>query len=558
MSSIDWIVLCGTLGLIMAYGIYRSRGQRSLDSFLLGERSLPWYYVMFSVMATQASAITFLSAPGQAYTDGMRFVQFYFGLPLAIIFICAFFLPRFLSFKVFTAYEYLEQRFDLKTRMLTALLFLVQRGLSAGLTIYAPSIVLSVLLGWNIYWTNVFMGGLVIIYTVAGGSKAVSFTQLQQMIVILSGMFIAAVLIVMKLPPGVGVTDALEISGTLGKLNAITFTVDLNDKFNLLSGVIGGFFLALSYFGTDQSQVGRYLSGKSLTQSRVGLLMNAMVKIPMQFAILLIGALLVGFYHFHPAPVNFNPSFQHKIASDNQEWKTITEENSKLQAHKKEHAEALLFALDKDDKEGVMQEKQALTQVNRQEKDLRQQAGKIIKAADKSADTNDTNYIFLNFVITYLPAGLIGLLIACIFSASWNSTSSELNALASTFIIDFYKRSVRPDASDKHYVAASRWATIGWGIFAICVAMVANQLGSLIEAVNTLGSLFYGTVLGIFLTAFFLKRVRGREVFIAALISETIVILCFYADIMAFLWLNLLGSVLVMLLSTLLSLGRSK
>jgi SSS family solute:Na+ symporter len=553
MHFLDWFVLCGTLFFIVVYGMYKSRGQNTVEGYLLGNRSLPWYHVMFSVITTQASAITFISAPGQAFTDGMRFVQFYFGMPLALIVVCAFFLPRFLNANVFTAYQYLENRFDVRTRAFTALLFLLQRGLAAGLTIYAPALILSSILGWNIYFTNCIMGGLVIVYTVSGGTKAVSYTQVQQMVVITIGMFIAGFMVVKLLPENIGLLDAMHISGAVGNMNAITTNFDLNDKYTIWSGLIGGFFLALSYFGTDQSQVGRYLSGKSENESRKGLLLTGAVKIPMQFLILLIGALMVAFYHFHPTPVFFNGAQLKKVEQSEYaaELDKLKMQQVEIDANKNKAALAYVQA---QKEENVAEEKHAkadLMNLKEKEKLLRTETKKLIATADKTADTNDTNYIFLDFVMRYLPAGLIGLLIAVIFCASWSSTASELNALSSTSIIDLYKRLMNTNAADSHYLSASKWMTVVWGLLAIGVAQFANTLGSMIEAVNVLGSLFYGTVLGIFVTAFALKRVQGVAVFYAAVIAEAIVIILFATDALAFLWLNLVGCLLVMLISLL-------
>lgn len=554
MSTPDWIVLCGTLSLILLYGIYRSRRHENLHSYLLGNRSLKWYQVGFSVMATQASAITFLSAPGQAYTDGMRFVQFYFGLPLAMIFLCVFFLPIYHRLKIFTAYEFLEQRFDLKTRTLTASLFLTQRGLAAGLTIYAPSIVLSSLLGWNIYWTNIFMGGLVITYTMLGGTRAVSVTQVQQLMVIFAGMFLAAVMVVRLLPDGVGITDALQVAGKMGKANVITTQFSWNDRYNIWSGLIGGFFLALAYFGTDQSQVGRYLAGKSIGESRLGLLMNGLLKIPMQFLILLIGALVFAFYQFQPAPVFFNTRQVTKVMNSEMadSFRMVNHQYDSISLLKQQYAFQLLDGLKEDNDAQTAAVEENLQSLDKEGKAIRSEAVALIKQADPAADTNDTNYIFLTFVLTYLPKGLVGLLIAVVFCASWNSTAAELNSLATTTVIDIYRRNINNKASQLHYVRVSMWATLGWGIFAIGVAQLANQLGSLIEAVNVLGSLFYGNILGIFLIAFFLKKVTGSAVFIAAIITEILVIGMYAADLVAFLWLNMIGCVAVMLLSWLL------
>jgi Na+/proline symporter len=555
MSALDWLVLGGTLLLIVGYGTYRTRHQKNLDAYLLGNKTMPWWRIGFSVMATQASAITFLSAPGQAYTDGMRFVQFYFGLPLAMIFICVFFLPVYHHLKVYTAYEYLESRFDLKTRSLTALLFLTQRGLAAGITIYAPSIVLSSLLGWNIYWTNVCMGAFVILYTMSGGTRAVSLTQLQQLAIIFTGMFLAGYMAVRLLPAGVGFSDALTVAGSMGKTNVITTDFEWNDRYNIWSGLIGGFFLALSYFGTDQSQVGRYLTGRSVSEMRTGLLMNGLLKVPMQFLILMIGALVFAFYQFQPAPVFFNSRVIEKVRSSEQAeaFAGIESRQKALSLHRERLSHELLDLNNAGDDAGIKAVRDTLNRMQLENKALRSEAIAVIKQADPAADTNDTNYIFLTFVLQYLPHGLIGLLIALVFCASWNSTTAELNALASTTIVDIYRRSVRRDATDKHYVNASRLATILWGVFAIGVAMIANQLGSLIEAVNILGSLFYGTILGIFLTALFLKKVSGNAVFVSALFSEAIIISLYAADAVAFLWLNMIGCALVMGLSLMLT-----
>jgi solute:Na+ symporter, SSS family len=550
MSNLDWIVLIGTLLFVTIYGIYKSRKQQNLESYLLGDKSLPWYQVMFSVVATQASAITFLSAPGQAYTDGMRFVQFYFGMPLAMIVVAAIFLPRYNKLNVYTAYEFLEKRFNVQTRVLAAFLFLLLRGLSSGLTIYAPALILSSLLGWNIFFANIMMGSLVILYTVSGGSKAVSVTQFQQMIIVSLGMLIAGVLVVQLLPEEVGFIDALTISGSLGKLNTITTSLDFNDKYNVWSGLLGGFFLSLAYFGTDQSQVSRYLSGKSLSQSKIGLLMTGFVKIPMQFLILLIGALLVAFYQFTPAPLFFNQSLLNKVKQTEQGNTIIALEAQQLQLSEQKKTIAYQVLNQPENNDAAIAQ---LNQLNQQENTLRAETKTIIKQAIPLADTNDTNYIFLDFVMRYLPQGLIGLLIAVIFCASWSSTSSELNALASTTIVDVYKRLINKNATDRQYVTASRITTLLWGLFAIGVAQFASALGSLIEAVNVLGSLFYGTILGIFLTAFFLKKVKGNAVFYAAIISETIIIGMYIFDVTAFLWLNLIGCGMVMGLSFMLN-----
>lgn len=551
MSIVDWIVLIATILFIVLYGLYRSRGQKNIDGYFKGNNTLPWYTVGLSVMATQASAITFLSAPGQAYVDGMRFVQYYFGLPLAMIVICVVFIPLYHRLKVYTAYEFLENRFDLKTRSLAASLFLIQRGLAAGLTIYAPSIILTSILGWNIYFTNALIGGIVLVYTYSGGTKAVSYTQMGQMAVILVGMLIAGTMIVNKLPQDVGFTDALQIGGKLGHMNVIDFNFDLNEKYNVWSGIIGGFFLALSYFGTDQSQVGRYISGKSLGQIRVGLLFNGLVKIPMQFFILLVGVLLLAFYQFQQPPLFFNDVETEKILKSNyaENYRNLQEEYTVLHSAKRGDVEQMLEALKQGDDSRVELLKQSMQSKSQEINELRDQGMQLMKDNDPLADTNDINYIFLDFVTKHLPVGLVGLLIAVIFSASMSSTSSELNALASTSIIDIYKRNIKTNASPEHYLKSSKTATFIWGVMAISVANIASEMGSLIEAVNVLGSLFYGTVLGIFLTAFFIKWVRGGVTFYAALIAEAVVLYCFFFTDLTFLWFNLLGAALVVALS---------
>lgn len=550
MHILDWIVLVGTLLSIVLYGVYKSRGSKNMSDYFLGSKEMPWYLVMFSVISTQASAITFISAPGQAFTDGMRFVQFYFGMPLAMLVVSFVFMPMFRKANVFTAYQFLEQRFDVKTRAFTALLFLLQRGLSAGLTIYAPALILSSVLGWNIFVSNLVMGGLVIFYTVSGGAKAVAYTQFQQMLVITLGMFIAGFMIVKLLPEGVGFFDAIKISDAVGNMNAITTNFDMNDKYNVWSGLIGGFFLSLAYFGTDQSQVGRYLTGKSESESRKGLLSTAVVKIPMQYSILLIGALLVAFYHFHSSPLFFNEAVVQKIettaAAD--DFHKLNSDFSLLEEKKKEAAYAYLKTESESEK---YQLKSTLKDFKNEELKLRTETKKLITKTDASIDTNDVNYIFMNFVLRYLPAGLIGLLIAVIFCASWSSTASELNALSSTSVIDLYKRLIITDKSETHYVLVSKILTVFWGLIAIAVAQFASELGSMIEAVNVLGSLFYGTVLGVFVVAFFVKYVRGTAVFFAAVIAELIVIILFKTDATAFLWLNMIGCVSVIFIGIL-------
>lgn len=547
MSNIDWVVLGATLLFIALYGMWKSRGMKNIDGYLLADKKLPWYHVGLSVMATQASAITFLSAPGLAYVDGIRFVQFYFGLPLAMVLICVAFIPIFKRLNVYTAYEYLESRFDTKTRTLTAFLFLLQRGLSTGITIYAPSIILSTILNIDIVYTTFIMGGIVILYTVYGGTKAVSYTQMLQMAIIFSGLFMAAYMVVDMLPANVGFTDALHIAGKMGKLNAIDTQFDLSNKYNIWSGIIGGFFLQLSYFGTDQSQVGRYLTGKSVTQSRLGLVMNGLVKIPMQFFILLIGTLVFAFYQFNTPPVFFNSVEVNQIKTSEyaEAFNAQEKEFNTIHKERQQYVTGLVDALDADDETKVDEMREALLQSKEQELATRDSVKKLISANNVLADPNDSNYVFLTFVTDYLPTGLVGLLIAIIFLAAMGSTASGLNSLASTYIVDFYKRFTNKTGSDKGYLTASRWATVAWGLFCMIVALYAGKLGNLIEAVNILGSLFYGVILGIFIVAFFVKHISGTAVFYAAILGEIFIIISWLTELTAFLWLNLIGCVLV-------------
>jgi SSS family transporter len=567
MNQLDWIVLIITLLVIIGYGLYKSRTSHNLDGYFAANRSLPWGLVLLSIMGTQASAITFLTAPGQAYDDGMRFVQYYFGLPIAMVVICIFFVPIFSKLKVYTAYEYLEGRFDNKTRALTSFLFLLQRGLSTGISVFAPSIILSSLLGWNIYWTNVFMGGLLIIYTITGGAKAVAYTQQLQLIIIFSGMFIAAYMVMHMLPDGVGFIEALQAGGKSGKLNVITTGIsqgkfNWGDQYNLLSGIIGGFFLALSYFGTDQSQVGRYLTAKNLTESRMGLLMNGVVKVPMQFLILLIGVLVFAFYQFKGAPIFFNQSLAdraHKtIYHDTlvKLEKDYERQFSVIPAYQTE----LVKLKEAGNTSAIKITEEKIKTANANAGNIRKEYKEIIKLAMPGEDTKDTNYIFLRFVVDYLPQGLVGLLIAIIFLASWGSIAAALNSLASSTMIDFHKRYSKNKYSPESEFRISRWYTFAWGVFCIIVAMFAYDLGtSLIEAVNVLGSLFYGVILGVFLVAFLMKKVvSGNVVFAAALLTEAIVLLIFaltkYGVIsLGFLWLNPIGAAGVMLFSWLLN-----
>lgn len=554
MAWIDWLVLAVTLLSIVAYGIWKSRNTKNLQGYLLADRQLPWYHVGLSVMATQASAITFLSAPGQAYTDGIRFVQFYFGLPLAMIVLCVTFVPMFHRMNVYTAYEYLENRFDVRIRLFTSFLFLVQRGISTGITIYAPSLVLSTILQIPVTITSVMMACLVIVYTVFGGTKAVSFTQLLQMIIIFSGLFLAVGFIIALLPKEVGVLDALRVAGKMGKLQAIDTTFDLNNRYNIWSGIIGGFFLQLSYFGTDQSQVGRYLTGKSIAQSRLGLVMNGLVKIPMQFFILMIGALVFSFYQFHQAPIYFNEVSIARVEKGThaKEVENLKQQYKELQAEKQQHILSWLKA-DKSNNTSFAATELAGFRHKQAEMDTVRGALKtLIKQQSTLSESDDGNYIFLYFVMHYLPRGIIGLLIAIIFLAAMGSTASGLNSLASTSMIDFYKRLKPHKSTEKTELAISRWITVGWGLFCMLIAIYSGQMGNLIEAVNILGSLFYGTILGIFLVAFYMKNVKSNAVFGAAIITEGFVILAWHLEWTSFLWLNLIGSLLLMVLAGLL------
>ncbi|MBE8712893.1 sodium:solute symporter [Sphingobacterium hungaricum] len=545
MSTLDWLVLFLTLFLIVAYGVYKSRDIKNIDGYLLGNRSLPWYNVGFSVMATQASAITFLSAPGLAYSSGMSFVQFYFGLPLAMIVLCITFVPIFHKLKVFTAYEFLEKRFDVNTRVLTALLFLIQRGISTGITIFAPSIILSTILHIDVTYTTLVIGSVVVLYTVYGGTKAVSFTQLLQMGIIFAALLLAGVMVIQLLPQEIGFSEALHIAGKSGKANAIDFNFDLNNQYTVWTGLIGGFFLQLSYFGTDQSQVGRYLTGSSVRDSRLGLLMNGLLKVPMQFAILLIGILVFAYYQYNTPPLFFNELETNKLQNSEYraEYESILQSHQKVSIDKTAIINDLTDGLHSNDDAKVDKAREQLATLNAEDKVLRDQVIDLMVKNDEKADTNDNNYIFLSFVTSTFPKGLVGLLIAVIFLASMGATASAINSLASTTVIDIYKRFVNKQANDQQYLNASRLFTLIWGILTIIIALFASKLGNLLEAVNILGSLFYGTILGIFLVAFYVKAIGGKAVFYAALITEVIIFTLWNQDVMAFLWLNLVGCV---------------
>ena len=555
MSILDWLLMSSFLAFVVGFGIWKTRGKRDIKDYLLANKSTPWYTVTLSIMATQASAITFLSTPGQAYVDGMRFVQFYFGLPIAMVILSVTAVPIFHKLKVFTAYEYLEQRFDLKNRALGSGLFLIQRGLAAGITIFAPALIISVLMGWDIRLTIFFIGGLVIIYTTSGGTDAVNKTHLLQMIIITVGMFSAFFMIYHLLPSDISIFDAAHVAGKMGKLNAITLSFDLKDRYNIWSGIIAGTFLMLSYFGTDQSQVQRYLSGRSIAQSRMGLLVNGLVKIPMQFNILFIGAMVFVFYQFVTPPLFFNSveTANVKNSTHAEAYRQLEMEHDRVHDVKQSHIREMLAAM-KGDNDGELNNAiEKLEQVRKSELEIRDEATRLIQKANPGADTSDTNYIFLSFVTHFLPVGLVGLVLAAILSASMSSTAAELNALASTTVVDIYKRLLKKEASKHHYVIASKCATIFWGIFAVIFALYANRLGSLIEAVNILGSLFYGTILGIFLIAFYFKKIGGNATFGAAIIAEMAVLICYLFTEISYLWYNVIGCVGLIILAHLMN-----
>ena len=549
MQLIDWIVLGGTLAFIVLYGTYKTRHNKNVTDYLKGGNSSNWWTIGLSVMATQASAITFLSTPGQAFHDGMGFVQFYFGLPIAMIIISMVFIPLYHKLKVFTAYEFLETRFDLKTRTLTAVLFLIQRGLAAGITIFAPAIILSAVLGWDLVTLNIIIGLLVIIYTVSGGTKAVSITQKQQMGVIFAGMFLTFLIILNYLPLDISFANAIELAGANGKLDILDFSFDFDNRYTFWSGIIGGTFLALSYFGTDQSQVQRYLSGKSVRESQMGLIMNGLLKVPMQFFILLVGVMVFVFYQFNESPLNFNPSAIENVRNSEFSSSLIDLENEKKELDLVIRDQQILYVNTQNNNERKAISENIL-HLNSIKQDLRDQTKKLITKANPEAETNDKDYVFIYFILNNLPRGLIGLLLAVILSAAMSSTASELNALASTTAIDLYKRNIS-DKSDKHYVKASKWFTLLWGVIAISIACVANLFDNLIQLVNIIGSIFYGNVLGIFLLAFFIKYVQSTSVFIAALITQFFIIYFWYIDLMPYLWLNLVGCSLVMFIAIL-------
>ena len=551
MGFIDWAVLLSTLLFIVGYGIWKTRGTQNVREYVLGGKEANWATIGLSVMATQASAITFLSTPGQAYHDGMGFVQFYFGLPLAMVVIILVFIPLYDRLKVQTAYEFLENRFNAKTRTLTAVLFLVQRGLSAGITIYAPAIILSAVLGWPLKVLVVVIGGLVILYTVSGGTKAVNVTHKQQMFVIMGGMFVAFYVIVSGLPAQVSFADALSIAEQSGKLDVLDFSVDPNNRYTFWSGITGGFFLALSYFGTDQSQVQRYLSGKSMRESQLGLAFNGVFKIPMQFFILFVGVMVFVFYQFNQTPIHFNPAARTALEASafKSEYDSLSIQLSAVQGEKQQLQLDFLEAQNNNQTAALSVLKNKLQTLDRAENNLRNEAKVLLAEADPDIATNDKDYVFIHYILNNLPVGLIGLLLAVILSAAMSSTASELNALGTITTLDIYQRYATVSTAPKHYLRMSRLFTFAWGLMAIAIASVASLFENLIQLVNIIGSIFYGNVLGIFLLAFFFKRIQGKEVFYAAIVTQILVIVVFYADLMSYLWLNLLGCGLVILIA---------
>ncbi len=587
LNPIDWAVLIGTLLFIVLYGSWKTRGQKNAQDFIRGGNQSKWWTIGLSVMATQASAITFLSTTGQAYSDGMGFVQFYFGLPIAMVIICMVFIPLYHRLKVYTAYEFLEDRFDLKTRSLTAILFLIQRGLAAGITIFAPAIILSVVLGWPIIYLNIIIGILVIIYTVSGGTKAVTITQKQQMFVIFAGMLAALFIILNLIPEDVSFTKALDIAGASGRMEVLDFSFDLENRYTVWTGLIGGTFLMLSYFGTDQSQVQRYLSGKSMKEMQMGLIFNGLLKVPMQFFILLVGVMVFVFYQFNEAPLNFIDSSTEKVLASeySQEYKDLQKQQNTLFLEKKELSIRLSKNENEDTRKSLIQldsvervhrlkskylikraidsayanqydklsTELAKTDTNSAEfKEKEEALLSLYKDSAKDTETNDRDYMFITFILKYLPKGLIGLLLAVILSAAMSSTASEINALATITSIDLYARNLKEDKGEKHLVKATKVFTLLWGVVAIIIACFANLAENLIQLVNIIGSIFYGNVLGIFLLAFFIKFIKGNAVFVAALITQVIVVVGWYYDWMPYLWLNLFGCVVVMVLAIIL------
>lgn len=551
MTALDWLILGGTLAAIVAYGLWKGRAVQTAEVYLRGGRDLKWYTIGLSIMATQASAITFLSTPGQAYEDGMGFVQFYFGLPVAMVLLSATIVPLYYRLRVATAYEYLEGRFDRKTRQLTAFLFLLQRGLGTGLSIYAPAIVLSSVLGWPLHLTNLLIGVLVIVYTVSGGTRAVSQTQTYQMVIMLGGMALALGFVLRALPAQVSFNDALHIAGSLGKMKIVDFSPRFDTRYTFWSGMTGGLFVALAYFGTDQTQVQRYLSGSSLTESRLGLLFNGLVKVPMQFFILLVGLMVLVFYQFHQPPIFFNTTELAQVRKSPQaaELRTLESSYSQAFASKQHELERLLTARRAGDAPGEAAARAGLLAAQGQAGELRTAAKQLIQKAHPRAESKDADYIFITFVKDHFPPGLVGLLIAVIFCAAMSATASALNALGATTVVDFYKRSIKPTASDRHYLIAAKLFTVLWGVLAMLFAAFASLLDNLVQAVNILGSIFYGPTLGVFLVGFFLPRVRGTAVFIALVVAQLLVIMTFALTTVGFLWYNVIGCTAVLVLA---------
>ena len=541
MNYIDWLVLLITISFIVIYGGWKTRKSKNLKEFLKGNNRSNWYTIGLSVMATQASAITFLSTPGQAFNDGMGFIQFYFGLPIAMIIICIFFIPIYKKFKIYTAYEYLEQRFDRKTRILTSLLFLIQRGLAAGITIYAPSIILSVMFGWNLKILVIIIGIMVVFYTVIGGTKALNVTQKQQMLIIFTGLIFTFIYLLNSISDNISITKAIKIASLNNKINLLDFSFNLESRYTFWSGITGGLFLALSYFGTDQSQVQRYITGKSVKESQLGLIMNGLLKIPLQFVILLLGVMVFIFYQSQISPIHFNPvAKQEIIKSENDNlFKDLKEKNHLIQ-------KKIINVIKKNDFESSITLQNDYKKLLEQEKNTRILIKEKLKKKYPEIENNDKDYVFINYVIDYLPTGLVGLLLAVIFSAAMSSTASELNALASTTLIDLYKTS-KENKSEKHYLKMSKFFVIVWGTIAVIFALTGNLFENLIQLVNIIGSLFYGTILGIFLTGFFLKKINSQSVFYAAIVSEIIVITIYFIDVFGFLWLNVIGTLLTIL-----------
>jgi len=555
MNPLDFVVLIGSMVGIALYGIWRTRGHRDLNAYLKGDQNIGWATIGISVMATQASAITFISTPGQGYQDGLGFVQNYFGMPLALILIAAVFLPMYRRLNVYTAYEFLGRRFDAKTRLLGAALFLLQRGLAAGITIYAPAIILSTMLGWRLDLTIILSGLLVVIYTVIGGSEAVSLTQKYQMAIIFGGMVTAFIVLLVKLPANL--TDALTVAGGFQKLHAMDFSFDFKQRYTFWSGLLGGLFLSLSYFGTDQSQVQRYISGASLRESRLGLMLNAVLKIPMQFFILLLGVMVFVFYQFEQPPVFFNDAaWNYAVKHDSgAQLHSLEQKFDAIHVEKQQLIHNWLDAKHAGNREAEAQARQQALAANGRSEAVRAEALTAVLAAHPGTKSNDSDYVFITFILDYLPHGVIGLLVAAFFAAALSSKAAELNALGSTTTIDFYRHVFKPEASDAHYVTASKWFTFFWGLVAIGFALFANLAENLIQAVNIVGSVFYGVVLALFLVAFFIRRVGGTAIFWAALMAQALVFALYFSLNISYLWYNFIGCAACVLFSLLIQAG---